>query len=230
MSRSSGREPAGCRAGMASGACWRARRDLRRKLIRARNPAAAASPARAPTRSRRDRPRVDSCGDDRGHHLRTRTASRPGRPRNGRLRTPKLAVAPRMAFDGALARGRVHAGVMWRPERVREVAWDHGEWQVSTADEHDRAPWIVGADGPNSLVSPAGRPCVRTRRPFNRDRLLRPRHRVALRRDCLRGQPAGISLVLSAARSSRRRRVRPGRRERRRRRSSRAHRTGSSTM
>ena len=66
--------------------------------------------------------------------------------------TPYLAVTPRMAFDGALLEAALHAGVMWRPERVREVVWDHGEWQVSTRRDTTRAPWIVGADGPNSLV------------------------------------------------------------------------------
>ncbi len=65
---------------------------------------------------------------------------------------PYLAVTPRMAFDGALLEAALHAGVMWRPERVREVVWDHGEWQVSTRRDTTRAPWIVGADGPTSLV------------------------------------------------------------------------------
>jgi menaquinone-9 beta-reductase len=76
--------------------------------------------------------------------------------------TPLLAVTPRMAFDGALLEAAVHAGVMWRPERVRDVVWDRREWRVSTRRDTTRAPWIIGADGANSLVR------RRVGRPFDR--------------------------------------------------------------
>jgi geranylgeranyl reductase family protein len=65
---------------------------------------------------------------------------------------PRLAVTPRMAFDGALLDAALRAGVAWRPERVRDVVWDRSEWQISTLRDTTRVPWIIGADGANSLV------------------------------------------------------------------------------
>jgi flavin-dependent dehydrogenase len=67
-----------------------------------------------------------------------------------------------MAFDGALLDAALHAGAAWRPERVRDVAWDRHQWHVATGRDTTHAAWLIGADGPNSLVR------RRVGRPFDR--------------------------------------------------------------
>jgi flavin-dependent dehydrogenase len=75
--------------------------------------------------------------------------------------TPQLAVAPRAVFDGALLSAAVGAGATFRAERVRDISWDNG-WRIVTERASTRAPWVFGADGPNSLVRRrVGRPFAR---------------------------------------------------------------------
>jgi len=76
--------------------------------------------------------------------------------------TPQLAVAPRAVFDGALLAAAVGAGATLRADRVRHVSWEDNGWRIVTERESTRAPWVFGADGPNSLVRRRiGRPFAR---------------------------------------------------------------------
>jgi geranylgeranyl reductase family protein len=76
--------------------------------------------------------------------------------------TPQLAVVPRAAFDGALLAAAVEAGATLRAERVRDISWENDGWRIATQRGSTRAPWLFGADGPNSLVR------RRVSRPFER--------------------------------------------------------------
>src|SRR5262245_59345942 len=67
-------------------------------------------------------------------------------------RTPQLTVASRTAFDGALLAAAVKAGVIFHADRVTGVVLEGNRWTVSTAETSLRAEWLLGADGPNSLV------------------------------------------------------------------------------
>lgn len=67
-------------------------------------------------------------------------------------RTPKLTVASRTAFDGALLAAAVDAGVAFHRERVTDIAPERDGWSISTGQGAARAAWLLGADGPNSLV------------------------------------------------------------------------------
>jgi geranylgeranyl reductase family protein len=76
--------------------------------------------------------------------------------------TPQLAVASRAVFDGALLAAAVGAGATLRADRVRDVSWEDNGWRIVTERESTRAPWVFGADGPNSLVRRRiGRPFAR---------------------------------------------------------------------
>src|SRR5262245_29843397 len=77
-------------------------------------------------------------------------------------RTPQLTVASRTAFDGALLAAALEAGVAFRGDRVTSVVLESDGWTVSTANTSTRAAWLLGADGPNSLVR------RRVSRPFAR--------------------------------------------------------------
>jgi flavin-dependent dehydrogenase len=76
--------------------------------------------------------------------------------------TPQLAVVPRATFDSALLAAAVRAGATLRAHRVRDVSWEANGWRIATERESTRAPWVFGADGPNSLVR------RRVSRPFER--------------------------------------------------------------
>jgi geranylgeranyl reductase family protein len=66
--------------------------------------------------------------------------------------SPDLIVAARRDFDGALLDAAVAAGATLVSARVTDVARDDGTWAVATRTSTLRARWIVGADGPSSLV------------------------------------------------------------------------------
>jgi len=76
--------------------------------------------------------------------------------------SPQLVVAARRDFDAALLASATSAGARFVAERVTNVVADASAWLVSTRDRTIRAPWLVGADGPNSLVR------RRVSAPFNR--------------------------------------------------------------
>src|SRR5205823_4060230 len=70
-------------------------------------------------------------------------------PANG---SPDLVVASRRDFDGALLAAAAAAGTSLIRERVVRVESDEAVWSVSTRNQTIRTRWLVGADGPNSLV------------------------------------------------------------------------------
>ncbi len=76
--------------------------------------------------------------------------------------TPQLAVTSRARFDGALLSAATGAGATLRAERVRDISPDGKGWCISTRRDSTQASWVLGADGPNSLVR------RRVGRPFDR--------------------------------------------------------------
>jgi len=66
--------------------------------------------------------------------------------------SPDLVVAARRDFDSVLLASATRAGAALVSERVTDVARDEGAWRITTRERTIRAPWLVGADGPNSLV------------------------------------------------------------------------------
>ncbi len=78
---------------------------------------------------------------------------------------PDLVVASRTEFDAALLRAACEAGVQHLGARVVEVAAARGGFRIDTTAGSYHAPWIVGADGANSLVR------RRVASPFRRDQL-----------------------------------------------------------
>lgn len=66
--------------------------------------------------------------------------------------TPQLAVASRVAFDGALLAAAIDVGAEFHAERVTAVSAERDGWSISTAETTTRAEWLLGADGPNSFV------------------------------------------------------------------------------
>jgi geranylgeranyl reductase family protein len=64
----------------------------------------------------------------------------------------ELIVAARRDFDGALLASAAAAGAALIPERVTGVEREDGAWEVATRGQTIRARWLVGADGPKSLV------------------------------------------------------------------------------
>jgi geranylgeranyl reductase family protein len=83
--------------------------------------------------------------EDRARRAHVVLGDRPGE-------TPQLAVAPRVAFDGALLAAAVGAGAVLRAERVRDISIEENGWQISTPRGSTHTAWVLGADGPNSLV------------------------------------------------------------------------------
>jgi geranylgeranyl reductase family protein len=69
-----------------------------------------------------------------------------------RARTPKLTVASRTAFDGALLAAAVDAGAAFHAERVTDIVAERDRWSISAGEPRACAAWLLGADGPNSLV------------------------------------------------------------------------------
>jgi len=78
-------------------------------------------------------------------------------------RTPQLTVASRTAFDGALLGAAIAAGAAFHGDRVNDIVPDAGGWSISTREGATTAAgWVLGADGPNSLVRRrVGRPFAR---------------------------------------------------------------------
>lgn len=78
----------------------------------------------------------------------------------------RLAVVSRRAFDGALYARARSAGALVMAARALDVRQSEGRWEVITAERGAvRAPWIVGADGANSLLR------RRVSQPFSRAQL-----------------------------------------------------------
>jgi flavin-dependent dehydrogenase len=66
--------------------------------------------------------------------------------------TPPLVVASRRDLDAALLQAAVGAGVRHVASRARDVGRNGDGWRILTRDGHVDCGWIVGADGPTSLV------------------------------------------------------------------------------
>jgi geranylgeranyl reductase family protein len=73
-------------------------------------------------------------------------------PVDGATGSPQLVVAARRDFDGALLAAARAAGATLVPERATRVDPEAGSWSISTRGGALRAQWLVGADGPGSLV------------------------------------------------------------------------------
>jgi geranylgeranyl diphosphate/geranylgeranyl-bacteriochlorophyllide a reductase len=76
--------------------------------------------------------------------------------------TPALVVASRRVFDDALLQAAVAAGATHVRSRARDVERTPAGWRIVTGDGDVDCRWIVGADGPTSLVR------RRVFRPFTR--------------------------------------------------------------
>ena len=76
--------------------------------------------------------------------------------------SPHLVVTSRARFDAALLAAAIDAGATFVPERITHVSRADGGWQVTTRHGAAHAAWVLGADGPNSLVR------KRVSRPFDR--------------------------------------------------------------
>ncbi len=76
-----------------------------------------------------------------------------------------LAVVARREFDGALLRAAGGAGAALVESRATSVERANGGWTIRTRSGSIDAAWLVGADGPNSLVR------RRVSRPFRREDL-----------------------------------------------------------
>jgi geranylgeranyl reductase family protein len=70
----------------------------------------------------------------------------------GPSEAPELIVAARARFDAALLAAAIAAGATLIAERVRDVSRDGDQWRIATRSLAVRAGWVLGADGPNSLV------------------------------------------------------------------------------
>ena len=66
--------------------------------------------------------------------------------------SPDLVVAARRDFDSALLASATAAGAALVSERVTDVAPDNDAWTITTRERTVHARWLIGADGPNSLV------------------------------------------------------------------------------
>jgi geranylgeranyl reductase family protein len=70
----------------------------------------------------------------------------------GRSASPELVVASRARFDTALLTAAIEAGATLVAERVTDVSRDGDQWRIATRGLAVQADWVLGADGPNSLV------------------------------------------------------------------------------
>jgi geranylgeranyl reductase family protein len=77
----------------------------------------------------------------------------------------QLAVASRRDFDGAILEAAVGAGATHVAARAIDVHRRNGGWAIATRGDTVSCGWLVGADGPNSLVR------RRVFRPFRREDL-----------------------------------------------------------
>lgn len=64
----------------------------------------------------------------------------------------RLAVVSRRVFDGYLVDRATRAGAALFSTRVIDVERTSGGWRVTTRDGEAHARWLIGADGPASLV------------------------------------------------------------------------------
>ncbi len=71
---------------------------------------------------------------------------------DGPSASPGLVVASRARFDTALLAAAIEAGATLVAERVTDVSRDDQHWRITTRGLAVRAGWVLGADGPNSLV------------------------------------------------------------------------------
>jgi geranylgeranyl diphosphate/geranylgeranyl-bacteriochlorophyllide a reductase len=78
---------------------------------------------------------------------------------------PALVVASRRAFDGALLAAATDAGARHLAERATDVERTTAGWRVETRAGTVEAGWVIGADGPSSLIR------RRVFRPFERREL-----------------------------------------------------------
>ena len=90
--------------------------------------------------------------------------------------TPPLVVASRRDLDAALLRAAIGAGAKHVASRARDVERNSGGWRVLTRDGHVDCGWIIGADGPTSLVRRRVFRAFERVRPVDCDGLVRPRH------------------------------------------------------
>ena len=65
---------------------------------------------------------------------------------------PRLAIASRRALDGALLAAACEAGAIHVPRRVRDVRPSGGGWELVTDQGAVTCRWVIGADGPASLL------------------------------------------------------------------------------
>jgi len=64
----------------------------------------------------------------------------------------RLTVAPRTSFDGRLVEVALDAGATLVPARTLNVHRDRDGWRITTRGESVTARFLIGADGPGSLV------------------------------------------------------------------------------
>ena len=64
----------------------------------------------------------------------------------------RLAVAPRQSFDARLLEVAQQAGAVLIPARALDVSNEDNSWRVTTRGESVTARFLIGADGPGSLV------------------------------------------------------------------------------
>jgi geranylgeranyl reductase family protein len=81
------------------------------------------------------------------------------------LEPGSLVVASRRDFDGALLASALRAGAALKPARVLDVEANRSGNRITTADGVYDAPFLIGADGANSLVR------RRVSQPFGRSAL-----------------------------------------------------------
>ena len=111
----------------------------------------------------------DAIGPDSMKAVSIRSATFEHRSRRARIAfddrpaaTQQLAVASRLTFDRALLAAATDAGATLVAERVTDLAPDGDAWRIATRSRAVYAGWVLGADGPASLVR------RRVGRPFER--------------------------------------------------------------
>src|SRR6185295_13331254 len=78
---------------------------------------------------------------------------------------PRLSVVARRGFDDALLGAARAAGAELKAARTLDVERDGNGWRLTTGAGVLHADWLLGADGPGSLVR------RRVHRPFERAQL-----------------------------------------------------------